>query len=121
MICILKDKVAYCPGEEPVDGKCTVCSMEMARFVLSVSGIWVNLTKRVFNHINEKHLIGKGNVEPLQCPYSRCEKRLYCGTLGLRRHCFNARSIEEPLNCVSQKGKWIADLDVGERSLKGVC
>lgn len=32
-ICVSKNKVAYYPSEEPVDGKCPVCSLEMARFV----------------------------------------------------------------------------------------
>lgn len=73
----------------------------------------------LINHINEKHLTGKKEDEPLQCPHPCCEKRTYCGTLGLRRHFFNAHSIEEPRrNCVSQKRKWITDPDVGGQPSK---
>ncbi|KAB8230823.1 uncharacterized protein BDW43DRAFT_313631 [Aspergillus alliaceus] len=76
----------------------------------------------LINHINEMHLSGKEEDEPLQCPRPCCEKRSYCGTLDLRRHFFNAHSIEEPRrNCVSQKRKWIADIDVGGKPPKRVC
>lgn len=32
-ICRSREKVAYYPSEKPIDGKCPVCSKEMARFV----------------------------------------------------------------------------------------
>lgn len=38
-ICISKDKVAYYPGQEPIDGNCPVCLIEMARFVIRVFSI----------------------------------------------------------------------------------
>lgn len=32
-ICVSKERVAYYPGEWPIDGRCPVCSREMSRFV----------------------------------------------------------------------------------------
>jgi hypothetical protein len=39
-----EERVAYYPGESPVDGKCPLCSKEMARFVIHVPDIFLELT-----------------------------------------------------------------------------
>ena len=69
----------------------------------------------LISHINTKHLSDRKKDEIIYCPHPCCENKPCSGTLGLRRHFFNAHSIEEPRrNCVSQKRNWIVDSDVEE-------
>jgi hypothetical protein len=39
-----EERVAYYPGESPVDGKCPLCAKEMTRFVIHVPDIFLELT-----------------------------------------------------------------------------
>ena len=63
-ICRSREKVAYYPSEKPIDGKCPVCSKEMARFVgnhmicsqrLTVAAFINNNGQNIFYNVEESH------------------------------------------------------------------
>jgi hypothetical protein len=58
------------------------------------------------NHIDE-HLGSVDSSAEVFCPHPCCEERNYVDIIHLRRHFFDAHSIEEPRsNCVNRKRKW---------------
>lgn len=66
----------------------------------------------LINHIDDKHLAGRGNEEAIQCPHPCCKNRFYNSILLLQRLFVDAHSIEEPRrNCVSRKRKWVCGRD----------
>jgi hypothetical protein len=76
----------------------------------------------LINHIDGQHLSGKGKGDLIECPHPCCSNKSYEGPSGLRRHFFDAHSIQEPRrNCVSLKRKWIHETDdVGDQQMKKV-
>jgi hypothetical protein len=44
-----EERVAYYPGESPVDEKCPLCAKEMTRFVIHVLDIFLELTVASIN------------------------------------------------------------------------
>lgn len=63
-ICRSREKVAYYPSEKPIDGKCPVCSKEMARFVgdlmiysqrLTVAAFINKDGQNIFYSVEESH------------------------------------------------------------------
>ncbi|KAJ5366659.1 hypothetical protein N7541_000600 [Penicillium brevicompactum] len=59
----------------------------------------------LLNHIDE-HLGSADSSVVVFCPHPCCKERKYVDTLHLRRHFFDAHSIEEPRsNCVNRKRK----------------
>jgi hypothetical protein len=60
----------------------------------------------LLNHIDQ-HLDALGTSTVFFCPHPCCQRKDYTNVTNLRRHFFDAHSIEETRsNCVSRKRKW---------------
>jgi hypothetical protein len=66
----------------------------------------------LLNHI-DNHFDALKASTTFICPHPRCQGRNYHDSLGLRRHFFDAHSIEEPRsNCIKRKRKWQEEPDL---------
>lgn len=70
----------------------------------------------LLNHI-DKHLDALRVSTAIFCPHPCCERKDYRDVTNLRRHFFDAHSIEEPRsNCVSRKRKWQSEPELEPES-----
>lgn len=66
----------------------------------------------LLNHI-DKHLSALRTSKIVLCPHPCCQGKEYKDTATIRRHFFDAHSIEEPRsNCVSRKRKWQSEVEL---------